>query len=101
MSVLMVQSKIKAESVADVQAAVKKVLAALDVARPAGIRYASCLLPDGETFVALLQVDNGVENPLPGLPEYRKLLEVVEGWRAEPPIVQSWTVIGSYPSFES
>jgi hypothetical protein len=95
----MVQSKIKAESVADVQTAVKEMLVALGAAQPERIRYASLLLPDGETFVALLQVDDGVENPLPGLPEYQGLLEVVEGSRAEPPIVQSWKVIGSYRLF--
>jgi hypothetical protein len=99
MSVLMVQSKINAEGVAEVEAAVKKMLVALDAAQPEGIRYASCLLPDGETFVALLQVDEGVDNPLPSLPEYQKLLEVVEGVRAAPPSVQSWTVTGSYRLF--
>jgi hypothetical protein len=99
MSVLMVQSKVEAEGVGDVEAAVKKVLVALDAAQPEGIRWASCLLPDGETFVALLQVDEGVENPLPALPEYRELLEVVEGLRAAPPIIQSWAVNASYRLF--
>jgi hypothetical protein len=96
MSTLMIQSKIQAESAADVEAAVKKMLVALDAARPEGIRYASSLLPDGQTFIALLDLDDGVDNPLTGLPEYQELLELVEGARAEPPIVQSWTVIGSY-----
>jgi hypothetical protein len=99
MSVQMVQAKIKAESVADTQAAAKKMFAVLDTAQPEGIRYASCLLPDGETFVALLQVDDGVENPLQGFPEFREFLERLEGWRAEPPNVQPLTVIGSYRLF--
>jgi hypothetical protein len=96
MSTLMIQSKIQAESAADVEAAVKKMLVALDAAQPEGIRYASSLLPDGQTFIALLDLEDGVDNPLTGLPEYQELLELVEGARAEPPIVQSWTVIGSY-----
>ena len=99
MSVHMVQSKIKAESVTDVQAATKNMFAAVNAAQPEGIRYASFLLPDGETFVALLQVDDGVENPLPGLPEFRELLEGVEASRAEPPSVQPLTVVGSYRLF--
>jgi hypothetical protein len=99
MSVHMVQAKIKAESVTDVQAAAKKVFAAINAAQPEGIQYASCLLPDGETFVALLQVDDGVENPLPGFPEFREFLEGVEGSRAEPANVQPLTVIGSYRLF--
>jgi hypothetical protein len=72
MSVVMVQSKVKAENVADAEAAARKMFAAIDAARPEGIRYASCLLPDGETFVALLEVDEGVQNPLPELPEFRE-----------------------------
>jgi hypothetical protein len=99
MSVQMVQAKIKAEGVTDVQAAAKKMFAAIDAAQPEGIRYASCLLPDGETFVALLQVDEGVENPLPGFPEFREFLEGVEDSRAEPANVQLLTVIGSYRLF--
>jgi hypothetical protein len=99
MSLLMVQSKFKAESVAEVQAAVKEVIGALDAAQPEGIRYASLLLPDGETLVALLQLDDGVENPLQNLPEYQDLLEIAERSRAEPAVVQRWTVTGSYRLF--
>jgi hypothetical protein len=99
MSVHMVQSKIKPDSVAGVRTATKKMFAAVDAAQPEGIQYASCLLPDGETFVALLQIDDGVENPLPGFPEFQELLEGVETSRAEPPDVQPLTVIGSYRLF--
>jgi hypothetical protein len=95
----MMESKINTQSVIDVQAAVKKMLAALDAAQPERLRYASCLLADGETFVALPQIDGGLDNPLQSLPEYRELLGIVEGSRAEPPSVQSWTVIGSYRLF--
>jgi hypothetical protein len=90
----MVQAKIRRESVSDVQAATKKMFAAIDEAQPEGIRYASSLLPDGETFVALLQIDDGVENPLPGFPEFREFLEGVEASRAEPANAQPLTVIG-------
>ncbi|HTT90072.1 MAG TPA: hypothetical protein VMF65_11015 [Acidimicrobiales bacterium] len=63
MSILTVQSKFKPESVADVQAAVNNVIVALDAAPPEAIRYASLLLPDGETLVALLQLDDDVSGP--------------------------------------
>jgi hypothetical protein len=99
MSVLMVQSKFKAESITDLEAAVKKLIVALDAAQPEGVRYVSLLLPDGETLVVLLQVDDGVENPLPSLPEYQELLRMAEGARAEPPVVQQWAVTGSYRLF--
>ena len=73
--------------------------AAVNAAQPEGIRYASCLLPDGETFLAFLQVDDGVENPLPGLPEFREFVAGVEASRAEPADVQPLTVVGSYRLF--
>jgi hypothetical protein len=83
MSVHMVQAKVKPERVTDVQAAARKMFAAIDVAQPEGIRYASSLLPDGETFLALLQLDDGVDNPLPAFPEFRS------SWPASRPRVPS------------
>jgi hypothetical protein len=73
--------------------------AAINATQPEGIRYASVLLPDGETFVALALVDDRVENPIPGLPEFRELQERVEGSRAGPTSVQPRKVIGSYRLF--
>jgi hypothetical protein len=99
MSVHMAEGKIRAESVTDVQAAAQKMFAAISAAQPEGIRYAWCVLPDGETFVALVQVDDGVENPIPGLPEFREIQEGLEDWLAEPPNTQPLTVIGSYRLF--
>ena len=99
MSVHMVKSKIRPESVADVQALTEKMFAAINAAQPEGIRYASCLLLDGETFVALLEVDDGEHNPVPGFAEFQELLERVEGSRAEPPSFEPLTVIGSYRLF--
>ena len=99
MSVLMVQSKFKAQGVAAVESAVKKVIVALDAQQPEGIRYASLLWPDGETLVALLQVDDGTESSLFSLPEYKDLLETAEQSRSEPPVVQRCTLTGSYRLF--
>jgi hypothetical protein len=99
MRVRMVESKIDAEGVADVEAAVEKLRLALDAAQPEGIRYASFFLPDGETFVKLVQVEDGLDNPLQDLEEYQELLEVVEDSRAHPPSVQSWSIVGSYRLF--
>jgi hypothetical protein len=95
MTVHMAEARIRAESVTDVQAAAKKMFAAINAAQPEGIRYVWWVLPDGETFVALAQVDDGVENPIPGLPEFQELQEGLEGWLAEPPNAQPLTVIGS------
>lgn len=99
MSLHMVEAKVKREGVADLQERATKVFAALNEAQPEGIRYASCLLPDGETFLALLQLDDGLDNPLPGFPEFQEFLEEVETQRAEPANVQPLTVVGSYRLF--
>ena len=98
MSVQMASAKIKPESVSDVQAATEKMFAAIDQAQPDGIRYASLLLADGETFVAVVQVDDGAENPIPGFPESGSS----RNWsrvRAAPPNVQPLTLLGSYRLF--
>jgi hypothetical protein len=95
----MVRSKVKAEHVAELEAAAKRLITALHQAQPNGIRYASCRLPDGVTYVAVLEVEDGVENPLPALPEYRAFQENLKNWMAEPPIPEPLTVIGSYRLF--
>ena len=99
MTVHMAQAKVKAESVTEVQAAADKLFAALDAAHPDGVRYAWSVLPDGETFVALAQIDDGVQNPIPGLAEFQELQEGLEGWLAETPSSQPLTVVGSYRLF--
>jgi RNA-binding protein YlmH len=99
MSVLMAKAEVKRESVGDVRAATEKAFAAIDAAQPDGIRYALLLLADGETFVAVVQLDDGVENPIPSFPELRELQEIVEGARAEANTVEAWTVVGSHRLF--
>ncbi len=99
MSTLMVRSKMKAEHVTELEAAAKRLFTALQQARPNGIRYASCRLPDGVTYVAVLELEDGVDNPLPALPEFRAFQENIKNWMAEPPISEQLTVIGSYRLF--
>jgi len=99
MYTLMVRSKVKAAHVTEVEAAVKRVFAALQQEQPNGIRYASCRLSDGVTYVAVLERDDGVDNPLPALPEFRAFQENLKNWMAEPPISEQVTVIGSYRFF--
>jgi hypothetical protein len=103
MNVIMVRAKVKAESVADVEAAARTMFAAIGKAQPEGVRYASCRLPDGVTFVALLAVEDGADgadNPLAAVPEFREFQENLKGWIAAPPTPEQLTVIGSYRFFE-
>jgi hypothetical protein len=99
MSVQMAQAKIKTEHITDVRVAAEKLFAALDAAQPGGVRYGWYVLPDGETFVALAQLDDGVENPIPALPEFEALQASIAGSLAEPPDSQALTPVGSYRLF--
>ena len=99
MSVLTVRAKLKEEHVAEAEAAVRRMFAAIEREGLEGIRYASIRLEDGVTFLALLEIDDGVENPLPGLPEAQEFYASLPGWYVEPPEVGPGTVIGSYRLF--
>jgi hypothetical protein len=92
MNVLMVRSKVKPESVPEVDAAIEQ-------ARPSGVRYASSRLGDGVTFVALLELEDGVDNPLPALPAFVKFQQDLKQWTEGPPTAEQMTVVGSYRLF--
>jgi len=96
---MMLRAKVRAASVGDVEAAAKTMFAAIERSQPAGVRYASCKLPDGVTFVVLFGLEEGIENPLATVPEFTAFQENLKGWLAEPPIPEQLTVVGSYNLF--
>ena len=93
------RATLKEEHVAEAEAAVKRMFAAIEREGLEGIRYASVKLEDGVTFLALLELEDGVENPLLGLPEAQEFYDRLPGLYAEPPEVGPGTVIGSYRLF--
>jgi len=99
MNILMVRSKVKVTHATEVEAGVKRLFAAIHQAQPEGIRYASCRGADGVTYVVVLEIDEGVDNPLPTLPEFRAFQENLKFWMAEPPTAEQLTVSGSYRLF--
>jgi hypothetical protein len=98
MGVMMIRAKVKPEVTADVEAAAQKMFAAINAARPDGVRYAACRLPDGETFVVLLALD-GDDNSLAVIPEFQQFQGSLRDWLAEPPTPEQLTVVGSYNLF--
>jgi hypothetical protein len=52
MSVVMVQAKVKKESVPEVDQAVGRMFGAIECAQPKGVQYASTRVDDGQTYVA-------------------------------------------------
>jgi hypothetical protein len=54
---------------------------------------------DGSTFVILLELADGVEDPRPAIPEFQRFLEQLKGWVDGPPVIEHLDVIGSYNLF--
>jgi len=98
-NVLLVRAKVKAEQVAAIEAAGKRIFEALEREQPQGFRYTSCRLPDGVTYVNLWEIDDGATNPLSSLPEARAFQEGLKTWIAAPPVYEQLTVVGSYRFF--
>jgi hypothetical protein len=98
-SVTMIRATAKAESVAAVEAGARTVFAALEQDPPNGMRYAATKLPDGVTFLILLGMEEGTQNPLPAVPEYRAFLGNLKDWLVEPASQEQLTVVGSYNLF--
>jgi hypothetical protein len=99
MSILMVTARVKPEHVADVEVAAQRMFTALHAKQPEGVRFASCKLADGETFVALLELELDGPNPLPAIPEFVEFQASLKNWVAEPPSANPVQVVGSYRLF--
>jgi hypothetical protein len=96
-SVLMINYQTAEEGVAELISAIKATFAALETEHPKGIRYAYWRRADSTEFVALLELDEGIENPLPDIAIARELRSTVAKWVVgEPPIPQSFQILGSY-----
>ena len=65
MSALIIRSAVKADAVGEVDAAIEQLFAAIKESQPSGVRYASCKLSDGVIYLALLELDEGIDNPCP------------------------------------
>ena len=96
---MLIRSTVKPECVAEVEAGVRKMFAATEQAQPKSVCYSSSRLPDGVTFLAQLELQDGAENPLPQIPAFREFQENLKQWIAGPPVPEQLTVIGSYRSF--
>jgi hypothetical protein len=99
MSVTMVRQKVKDDSVEAAEAAARELFATLDRVRPQGLRYASTRVADSSTFVALVELADGIEDPRPAIPEFQRFLEQLKGLVDGPPVIEQLDVVGSYHLF--
>jgi quinol monooxygenase YgiN len=101
MSVTMVRQDVRDGSIEEAEAAVRDLFATLDRVRPGGLRYASTRVADSSTFVILVELAGGVEDPRTAIPEYAQFLEKLANWVEGPPVVERLDVVGSYNLFGS
>lgn len=99
MTVQMVRFTTTPPKVADIETAIHSMISAVNNSQPTGVRYAAVKLDDGLTFVLLLELAEGVENPLPSIPEARAVQQQLPSWASEPTAPQPVTVLGSYRLF--
>lgn len=92
-------AKVKPESTGDIEASAQKMFAAIEREAPKGIKYASTRLADGVTYFVVLEVEDGVENPLPAIPEFQEFQQGLRSWVAEPPNAGPAAIIGNYQLF--
>ena len=96
MTVQIVRFTADPADVPDIEAAIGTMVAAVHRERPPGTRFTSWKLADGVTFLNVLELADGVDNPLPGIPECRAYQQRLAQWVGEPPSPQPGTVVGSY-----
>jgi hypothetical protein len=96
MTVQIVRFTADPADVADIEAAIETMIAAVHREQPAGTRFTSWKLADGVTFLNVLELADGVDNPLPAIPECREYQQQLVRWVAEPPRPQPVTVVASY-----
>jgi hypothetical protein len=95
MSQMMVRYTVKPEHVEHNEELVRAVYAALDEARPDGLRYATFRLDDGVTFVHIVETEDGTD-PLPGLPAFQRFVEGIGERCDEGPTPAKMSAIGTY-----
>jgi|SRR5690242_1604512 hypothetical protein len=97
MPVLMISYQVADDGATEVTSAIEKAFAAVEAQRPDGVRYSYLRRADSGEFLALLQLDDGIENPLPGIEAARELQATVARWATGPaPVPQLVEVLGDY-----
>lgn len=101
MTVLMVRYQVREDSVAEVEAAIDEAVAAVAAEAPPGVGYAMGKLPDGVTFVGVVTLPDGADNPLPAIPAARELQRRLPEWVVgDPPVPQPLHLVATHGLFQ-
>jgi hypothetical protein len=94
---VMVRYKVKADQAARNEQLVREVYDELSRERPAGFRYATFRLDDGQTFVHLAVTEaDGAANPLAGIRAFQRFQEGIADRCEEAPQVAEVQEVGSF-----
>lgn len=78
MTTLLLRYHVAEKDVQTVVHAIETAFAGLEKAHPAGLRFAYYRVADAAELVGLVELDDGVENPLPTIEATRQLKAVVD-----------------------
>jgi hypothetical protein len=98
MSIQMVHFAVKSDYIIRFETAIEKLVKSLEKLRPAGVNYTVYHTPNNSKFVGVLQLEDGVENPLPTLPEGKLFRAESQNWVEAPPVIKTLTVLAEFRS---
>lgn len=96
MTLQVVRYTARPEQAEETETAIRDLFAAVETARPQGIRYLAARIADRPDFLMLLHLAEGVLNPLPGIPEAAAFRRRLAARAVAPPAPEPATVLGSY-----
>lgn len=97
---IIVRYKVRADRVAENERLVRAVYEELDRVQPAGFRYATFRLDDGQTFIHLAWTETDGRSPLADIVAFQHFQEGVADRSEEKPVVAPMQEIGSFRFFE-
>jgi hypothetical protein len=93
----MVRYEIAGDGVDDVVKAVEAAFAAVNEQQPDGIRFSYWRREGSTEFLSVLELDEGVENPLFAIGAANELRSVIAKWVVgDPPTRQPLNLLGTY-----
>jgi hypothetical protein len=94
---IMVRYRVKADQAAENRRLIESVFAELNAAAPAGLRYASFVLPDGVSFVHVASVETSDgTNPLTNTAAFKAFQAGIKDRCEEAPVAVELHEVGSY-----
>jgi hypothetical protein len=97
MAVTIVRYRTRPERADENQALIERVFTELQATAPAGLRYASFRLADGESFVHVADVDPAAGgNPLTEAPAFAEFVREIADRCVEGPDAAAATLVGAY-----